>query len=100
MPKLTKSVSESSSFPNSEVPFINLAILPSNASSIAAKIIKITAKLKFPSNANFIELIPRHTPPNVRIFGRRYLVFFEVTNLNFFFFHYSEAIKLSPATTF
>ena len=32
IPKLTKSVNESSSFPKSEVPFINLAILPSNAS--------------------------------------------------------------------
>ena len=32
MPKLTKSVSESSSFPNSDVPLINLAILPSNVS--------------------------------------------------------------------
>ena len=45
IPKLTKSVNESSSFPNSEVPFINLAILPSNASSIAAKSINVTARL-------------------------------------------------------
>ena len=45
MPKLTKSVKESNSFPNSEVPLINLAILPSNASNKAAKTKKITAKL-------------------------------------------------------
>ena len=45
IPKLTKSVSESNSLPNSDVPFIKRAILPSNASSIAANKIKITAKL-------------------------------------------------------
>ena len=45
IPKLTKSVNESNSFPNSEVPLISLAILPSNVSSKAAKIKKITAKL-------------------------------------------------------
>ena len=45
MPKLTKSVKESNSLPNSDVPFINLAILPSNASKIAANKIKVTAKL-------------------------------------------------------
>ena len=77
IPKLTKSVSESSSLPKSEVPFINLAILPSKASKIAAKIIKITAILKFKSNENFIELIPRHTPAIVNIFGSMYLVFFD-----------------------
>ena len=85
IPKLTKSVKESSSFPNSEVPFISLATLPSKASKIAARRINVTAKLKFPSIENFMELIPRHTPPKVRIFGRRYLVFFEDTNLNFLF---------------
>ena len=47
--------------------------------------INVTARLKLPSIENFIELIPRQTPPKVRIFGRRYLVFFEVTNLNFLF---------------
>ena len=47
--------------------------------------INVTARLKFPSIENFIELIPKQTPPRVRIFGRRYLVFFEVTNLNFLF---------------
>ena len=51
-----------SSFPNSEVPFINLAILPSKASRIAANKIKVTAKLKLPSIENFIELIPKQTP--------------------------------------
>jgi hypothetical protein len=45
IPKLTKSVKESSSFPNSVVPLISRAILPSNASRIAAKTINITAKL-------------------------------------------------------
>ena len=45
MPKLTKSVRESNSFPNSDVPLTNRAILPSKASSIAAIKIKITAKL-------------------------------------------------------
>ena len=45
MPKLTKSVKESNSFPNSDVPLINLAILPSNASKIAANKIKVTARL-------------------------------------------------------
>ena len=75
IPKLTKSVNESSSFPKSEVPFINLAILPSNASSIAARRIKVTANLKFKSRENLIELIPKHTPAIVRIFGKIYLVF-------------------------
>ena len=36
IPKLTKSVKESNSFPNSEVPLIILAILPSKASKIEA----------------------------------------------------------------
>ena len=45
IPKLTKSVKESNSLPNSEVPLINLAILPSSASRIAANKIKVTAKL-------------------------------------------------------
>ena len=76
MPKLTKSVRESNSLPNSDVPFINLAILPSNASRIAANKINVTAKLKLPSIENFIELIPRHTPARVRIFGSKCLVFF------------------------
>ena len=75
IPKLTKSVKESNSFPNSEVPLISLAILPSRASNIAASKIKVTAKLKFPSIENFIELIPKQTPANVKIFGSKYLVF-------------------------
>ena len=66
---------ESSSFPNSEVPFINLAILPSSASRIAANKIKVTAKLKLPSIENLIELIPKQTPAKVKILGKRYLVF-------------------------
>ena len=40
---------------------------------------------KFPSIENFIELIPRQTPPKVSMLGKRYLVFFEDTNLNFLF---------------
>ena len=83
IPKLTKSVSEFNSFPNSDVPLINLATLPSNASKIAASKIKVTARLKFPSIENLIELIPKQTPANVNIFGSKYLVFFEETNLNF-----------------
>ena len=67
---------ESSSFPNSEVPFINLAILPSSASKIAANKIKVTAKLKLPSIENLIELIPKQTPAKVKILGNKYLVFF------------------------
>ena len=85
IPKLTKSVKESNSFPNSEVPFINLAILPSSASRIAANKINVTAKLKLPSIENLIELIPKQTPANVKILGSKYLVFFDDTNLNFFF---------------
>ena len=34
---------------------------------------------------NFIEQIPKQTPANVRIFGSKYLVLFEETNLNFLF---------------
>ena len=71
IPKLTKSVKESSSLPKSDVPFINLAILPSKASSIAANKISVTARLKFPSIENFIELMPKQTPPKVKIFGKR-----------------------------
>ena len=67
--------------PNSEVPFIKRAILPSRASSIAANKIKITAKLKLPSIENLIELIPKHTPPKVSIFGSKYLVFIDETKL-------------------
>ena len=37
IPKFTKSVSESSSAPNLDVPLIKRAILPSKASKIAAK---------------------------------------------------------------
>ena len=43
IPKLTKSVNESSSLPNSDVPFINLAILPSSPSITPATITAITA---------------------------------------------------------
>ena len=59
-----------------------------------------TAKTKFPSIANLIELIPRQTPTSVRTLGRIYLVLFTETILNFFLFIYFLAIKLSPAITF
>ena len=52
---------------------------------MAANRINVTAKLKLPSIENLIELIPRQTPAKVRIFGSKYLVFFEETNLNFLF---------------
>jgi hypothetical protein len=42
-PKLIKSIKESNSAPNFEVPFINLAILPSIVSMIDAIVIAITA---------------------------------------------------------
>ena len=45
IPKLTKSVNESNSFPKSDVPLINLATLPSKPSKIAATIKNKTAKL-------------------------------------------------------
>ena len=85
IPKLTKSVNESNSFPKSEVPLINLATLPSRASNIAANKINITARLKLPSIENLIELIPKQTPAKVKMLGKRYLVFFDDTILNFFF---------------
>ena len=42
---------------------------------IEANKINVTARLKLPSMENFIELVPKQTPPSVRIFGKRYLVF-------------------------
>ena len=42
---LQNQLRESNSFPNSEVPLINLAILPSKASKIAAIKINVTARL-------------------------------------------------------
>ena len=72
---LQSQLEESNSLPNSVVPFISLAILPSKASSIDASSIKITANLKFKSKENFIELIPKHTPAIVKILGKIYLVF-------------------------
>ena len=49
-PKLMTSVKESNSLPTLEVPFINLAILPSRPSITPATITAITANWKFPSN--------------------------------------------------
>ena len=54
---------------------MNLATLPSKASKIAASKIKVTAKLKFPSIENLIELIPKQTPAKVKILGSKYLFF-------------------------
>ena len=87
IPKLTKSVKESNSLPNSDVPFINLAILPSKASSNAANTIKVTAREKLPSNENFIELIPRQTPTKVKRLGNMNLdcFVFETILKGFFF---------------
>ena len=67
------------------MPLINLAILPSRASKIAANKINITARVKFASIENFIELIPKQTPISVNMFGKIYLVLFDETNLKFFF---------------
>ena len=75
-PKLITSVKESNSLPTLDVPFINLAIRPSKPSMIAATIIAIIENLKFPSNANFIELSPMQTPISVNILGNIILVFF------------------------
>ena len=51
-PKLITSVKESSSLPTLEVPLINLAILPSSPSIIAAIITAIIDNSNFPSKAN------------------------------------------------
>ena len=67
IPKLTKSVKESNSLPNSDVPFINLAILPSKASSNAANTIKVTAREKLPSNENFINPIKEYEKMKLQI---------------------------------
>ena len=85
-PKLIISVNESSSLPTFEVPFINLAILPSNPSITAAKIIAIIANSNLPSNANLIEVKPIQTPIRVSILGKIILAFFlSVTTLKLFF---------------
>ena len=86
IPKLTKSVRESNSFPKSEVPLISHATLPSRPSNIAATTKNKIAKVKFPSIANLIELIPKQTPIKVNKLGKIYLDLFTVTTLNLFFF--------------
>ena len=53
------------------------------ATNIAA-VTDIVEKL-IPSIENLIELIPKQTPANVKIFGNKYLVFFDDTILNFLF---------------
>ena len=85
-PKLITSVKESNSFPTFDVALINLAILPSKPSIIAAKIIPIIANSNLPSNANFIEVNPMHTPIKVNILGKITLAFFlSKTILRLFF---------------
>ena len=73
IPKLTKSVKESNSFPILEVPFINLAIRPSKASINPANNIAIIAIANFPSIANLIELKPIQTPIKVSILGTLFI---------------------------
>mgnify|MGYP001295744967 CR=1 FL=1 len=75
-PKLIMSVKESNSFPTLDVPFINLAILPSRPSIKAAKIIAIIANSNLPSNENLIDVNPMHTPIKVSIFGSNILALF------------------------
>ena len=82
-PKLITSVNESSSLPTFEVPLINLAILPSKPSMIAATITAIIDNSNLPSNANLIDVKPIQTPMSVKIFGRITLVFLLETNLIF-----------------
>ncbi len=84
-PKLITSVNESNSFPTLEVPFINLAILPSKPSIIAATITAIIDNSNLPSKANFIEVKPIQTPIRVKIFGKITLVFLFETNFIFLF---------------
>ncbi len=57
-PKFKKSINESNSAPNLEVPFINLAILPSIVSRIAATVIDKTAYSNWLLIANFIDERP------------------------------------------
>ena len=71
--------------PTLEVPLINLAILPSNPSMIAATITAIIDNSNLPSNANLIDVKPIQTPMSVKIFGRITLVFLLETNLIFLF---------------
>ena len=86
-PKLIMSVNESNSFPTFDVPLINLAILPSSPSIIAANMIAITANSNLPSKANLIEDKPIQTPIKVSIFGKITLALFflSVTSFKLFF---------------
>ena len=99
-PKLIMSVKESNSLPTFEVPLINLAILPSNPSINAAKIIAIIASSNLPSSANRIDVKPIQTPIRVSIFGKITLaLFLSLTSLKFFFCGsiYFFANNVSPA---
>ena len=80
IPKLTKSVNESNSFPNSDVPLINLAILPSKASRIAANKINVT-KIEETQEwkNNFFEGIPSPAGGLLILMP----LIYELTNLNF-----------------
>ena len=102
-PKLITSVRESSSLPTLDVPFINLAILPSKPSNRAAKIIAIIESSNFESKANLIELSPIQTPIKVRAFGKIILAFFSDTIFKLLFgcsIIYFFASNVSPATVF
>ena len=101
--QVIKSVKESNSFPNSEVPLINLAILPSNASIKPANNIATTASANLPSKANLIDVKPIQTPINVIALGRIILVFLSDTILKLFFgcsISYFLANSVSPAIVF
>ena len=78
-PKLITSPKESNSLPILDVPLINLAIRPSNASINPANNIAIIATVNFPSIANFIEVNPMQTPIKVIALGRIILVFLSDT---------------------
>ena len=83
-PKFIKSVKESSSAPNLDVPLISRAIRPSKASTIDANTIKISAFSKLPSKASLNEFKPKHNPIMVIRLGRATLksIFF-VYRLNY-----------------
>ena len=99
-PKLITSPNESSSLPILDVPLINLAIRPSNASIKPANNIAITESANFPSRANLMEVKPIQTPIKVIALGRIILAFLSETILKLFFdcsISYFLASKVSPA---
>ena len=102
-PKLIASANESNSFPTNEVPFNNLATLPSKASKTAANKMAIIDNSNFASNANLIELNPIQTLINVNVLGKSILAFLSDTILKLFFgcsISYLLANNVSPAIVF